>query len=188
VPCETTDKLLIFASDGRFFTLGVDKLPSARGHGEPLSLMVDFEEGTKVLAVLAHKPGRKLLLASKAGYGFVLPEEEALASRRAGKQVLNGEPLACLKVEGDQLAVIGDNQKVLVFPVSELPEMPRGKGVKLQSYKDGGLRDAAVFSGEAAPEYVDASGRRRAWNDWKDWAGKRAQAGRPAPKTMRRFR
>jgi topoisomerase-4 subunit A len=191
VPAETVDKLLIFASDGRFFTIPVDRLPPGRGHGEPLRLMVDFEEKSKVLAVFAHKPGRKLVLASKAGYGFVLPEEEAVASRRAGKQVLNtevGDATVCLPVEGDHIAVLGDNGKALVFPLAELPEMARGKGVKLQNYKEGGLKDATVFSAETGPEWVDGGGRKRQWPDWKDWLGKRAQAGRAAPKGLKKFR
>ena len=188
IPAETVDKLLIFASDGRFFTIPVDRLPPGRGHGEPLRLMVDFEEKSKILAVFAHKPGRKLVLASKAGYGFVLPEEEAVASKRGGKQVLNGDALLCLPAEGDQIAVIGDNGKALVFPLAELPEMARGKGVKLQNYREGGLKDAMVFSAEAGPEWFDNSGRKRTWPEWRDWLGKRAQAGKLAPKGMKKFR
>ncbi len=188
VHAETTDKLLIFASDGRFFTVGVDKLPSARGHGEPLRLMMDFEEKSKVLAVMPHKPGRKLLLASKAGYGFVLPEEEAVASKRGGKQVLNGEAAVCLPVDGDRIAVLGENNKALIFPIEELPEMARGKGVKLQNYRDGGMRDAMVFSSESGPEWIETGGRRRQWPDWKTYEGKRAQAGRMAPKGMKKLR
>jgi len=188
IPAETVDKLLIFASDGRFFTIPVDRLPPGRGHGEPLRLMVDFEEKSKILAVFAHKPGRKLVLASKAGYGFVLPEEEAVASKRGGKQVLNGDALLCLPAEGDQIAVIGDNGKALVFPLAELPEMARGKGVKLQNYREGGLKDAMVFSAESGPEWFDNSGRKRTWPEWRDWLGKRAQAGKLAPKGMKKFR
>src|ERR1019366_8706206 len=145
VPAETTDKLLIFASDGRFFTLPCDKLPSARSAGEPLRLMLDLDDRVDLIDVFAHKPGRKRVLASKAGYGFIMPEDEAIAFRRAGKQVLNGEAVVSLEAAGDHLAVIGDNGKVLIFPLAELPEMPRGKGVKLQSYREWALRDAAVF-------------------------------------------
>jgi topoisomerase-4 subunit A len=191
VPAETTDKLLIFASDGRFFTIPVDRLPPGRGHGEPLRLMVDFEERSRVLAVFAHKPGRKLLMASKAGYGFVLPEEEAIASKRGGKQVLNidgTEPLTCLFADGDHVAVLGDNGKALVFPLAELPEMARGKGVKLQSYKEGGVKDLTVFTAETGVDQYDQSGKKRAWSDWREWLGKRAHAGRLAPKSLKRFR
>ncbi|MBX7247841.1 MAG: DNA topoisomerase IV subunit A [Caulobacteraceae bacterium] len=188
VPCETTDKLLIFASDGRFFTVGVDKLPSARGHGEPLRLMMDIEEKSKIIAVFAHKPGRKLFLASRAGYGFILPEEEAVASKRAGKQTLNGEARLAIPVEGDRVAVLGENNKALVFSVDELPEMPRGKGVKLQSYRDGGLRDAMIFSAAAGPEWIETGGRKRSWPDWQTYVGRRAAAGRMAPKGMKKLR
>jgi topoisomerase IV subunit A len=194
VAAETTDKLLIFASDGRFFTLACDKLPSARGHGEPLRLMVDLEDRVGIVAVFAHKPGRQRVLASKAGYGFVMPEDEAIAFRKAGKQVLNVDDqgaAACLEAEGDHLAVIGDNGKVLVFPLAELPRMVRGKGVKLQSYRQGGLRDATVFSACDGATWTDAGGRTRLWSEWRDWLGKRAGAGRLAPKgfpASRRFR
>ncbi|ACG78276.1 topoisomerase IV, subunit A [Phenylobacterium zucineum HLK1] len=199
VPAETTDKLLIFASDGRFFTLGCDKLPGARGHGEPLRLMIDLDDKVGIVDVFPHKPGAKRLLASKQGYGFILPEEEAIAFRRAGKQVLNaGDPAkkgegaaVCLPVTGDQIAVVGDNGKILVFPLAELPEMPRGKGVKLQSYREGGLRDALVFNAAEGAAWIDAAGRTRAWDGWQEWAGRRAGAGKLAPKgfpATKRFR
>jgi topoisomerase IV subunit A len=194
VPAETTDKLLIFASDGRFFTLACDKLPSARGHGEPLRLMVDLDDKVRILAVFPHKPGRRRVMLSKAGYGFVMPEEEAVAFRKAGKQVLSvGDKgaLACLAAEGDRLAVLGDNGKALIFPLSELPEMPRGKGVKLQSYREGGLRDAQVFDAADGLSWTDAAGRIRIWPEWEQWQGRRASAGRLVPRgfpASRRFR
>jgi topoisomerase IV subunit A len=191
VPAETTDKLLLLASDGRFFTLACDKLPSARGHGEPLRLMLDLDDRVALVDVFAHKPGRKRLLASKAGYGFVLPEDEAIAFRRAGKQVLNGEAVVSLEMDGDHVAVIGDNGKILIFQADELPEMPRGKGVKLQSYREGGLRDALVFTAEAGAAWVDPAGRTRAWPEWRGWMGKRAASGKTAPKgfpSSRRFK
>ena len=198
VPAETTDKLLIFASDGRFFTLGCDKLPSARGHGEPVRLMIDLDDKVGILDIFAHQPGRRRVLASKEGYGFILPEAEAIAFRRAGKQVLNGTAVVSvpLKDGDDQFAVIGDNGKILVFPTEELPEMPRGKGVKLQAYREGGLRDAMAFNGSANPgqgeaAWTTADGRTRAWPDWRDWLGRRAGAGKLAPKgfpATKRFR
>jgi topoisomerase-4 subunit A len=194
VAAETTDKILIFASDGRFFTLAGDKLPSARGHGEPLRLMIDLDDRVGIVAVFPHKPGRKRALASKAGYGFVMPEDEAVAMRRAGKQVLNvdeGGAVVCLEADGDHIATVGDNGKVLIFPLSELPEMPRGKGVKLQSYREGGLRDATVFNAEAGAAWTDSAGRTRLWAEWRDWLGRRAAAGRLAPKgfpASKRFR
>ena len=194
VPAETTDKLLLFASDGRFFTLGGDKLPSARGQGEPLRLLLDLDDKVRILDVFVHRPGRKRVLASKAGYGFILPEEEAIAQRRAGKQVMSvgaGGAAFSLEADGDHLAVIGDNGKALIFPLAELPEMPRGKGVKLQSYREGGLRDGLVFTAAEGAAWTDAAGRMRAWPDWNAWVGRRASAGRLAPKgfpATRRFR
>ena len=194
VPAETTDKLLILASDGRFFTVGADKLPSGRGHGEPLRLMIELDDKVDIVALFAHRPGRKLVLASRAGYGFVLPEEEAVASKRAGKQVLTVDAKGvafCLEAAGDHLAVVGDNGKALIFPLSELPEMPRGKGVKLQGYREGGLRDGLVFKAADEPAWIDAAGRSRAWPDWKSWVGRRASAGRLVPKgfpASKRFR
>ena len=188
VPGFTTDKLLVAASDGRVFTVGADKLASGRGHGEPLRLMIDLEESAGIVALFAHQPGAKLLMASKAGYGFIAPEDELLAQKRGGKQVLNGDLLAAIRVTGDHVVTIGENLKTLIFKAEELPEMGRGKGVKLQSYKQGGLTDVAVFIGEAGPEWVDGGGRRRNWPDWKDWLGKRAGAGRMGPRGLRKFR
>jgi topoisomerase-4 subunit A len=194
VPAETTDKLLIFASDGRFFTLACDKLPSARGHGEPLRLMVDLDDKVAIIDVFAHKPGTRRLLASKAGYGFVLVEDEAVAFRKAGKQVLNVDSKGAAlsrPITGDHVAVIGDNGKILIFPAAELPEMARGKGVKLQSFREGGLRDALVFDGGEGATWIDSAGRTRVWTEWREWLGKRAAAGKMAPRgfpTTKRFR
>jgi len=189
VPAHTTDRLLVAASDGRIFTVGADRLASGRGHGEPLRLMIELEESAGIVAVLAHQPGARLLIASRAGYGFIAPEDELLAQKRGGKQVLNGDLLAALRLgPADHVATIGDNLKTLIFPASELPEMGRGKGVKLQSFKQGGLSDIAVFDGGHGPEWVDGGGRRRNWPDWKDWLGKRAGAGRMGPRGLRKFR
>lgn len=192
VPAETTDKLLIFASDGRFFTLACDKLPGARGHGEPLRLMIDLEDRVGLVDVFVHKPGARRLLASKDGYGFILPEAEAVAFRRAGKQVLNGAALVCVALgSADHLAVVGDNGKLLVFPLSELPEMSRGKGVKLQSYREGGLRDAMAFAETDGATWTTSDGRTRIWPEWREWIGRRASAGKLAPKgfpATKRFR
>ncbi|WP_374468377.1 DNA topoisomerase IV subunit A [Phenylobacterium sp.] len=198
VPAETTDKLLIFASDGRFFTLACHTLPGARGHGEPLRLMIDLDDKVGILDVFTHRPGGKRVIASKEGYGFILPEDEAIAFRRAGKQVLNvssanGKNAAqvSLPLTGDHLAVVGDNGKILIFPADELPEMPRGKGVKLQTYREGGLRDALVFTAEQGAAWTTADGRTRQWPEWREWVGRRAAAGKLAPKgfpATKRFR
>ena len=199
LPAETTDKLLIFASDGRFFTLACDKLPSGRGQGEPVRLMIELDDHVGIQAIFAHRPGRKLVLASRAGYGFVLPEEEAIDSKRGGKQVLTidasnpktGGAAFCLEASGDHLAVIGDNGKALIFPLAELLEMARGKGVKLQGYREGGLRDGLVFAEADGPAWIDSAGRSRAWPEWRSWLGRRASAGRLAPRgfpASKRFR
>ena len=194
VPAETTDKLLIFSSDGRFFTLGCDKLPSARGHGEPVRMMIELDDKVKIIDVFPFKAGRKRILASKLGYGFLMPEEEALANRKAGKQVLTVDAAGaafCMEAVGDQLAVIGDNGKILIFPIEELPEMPRGKGVKLQAYREGGLRDGLSFNAETGAYWIDTAGRRRDWAEWKEWVGRRAGAGKLAPRgfaTNKRFK
>ncbi|HEY5107006.1 MAG TPA: DNA topoisomerase IV subunit A [Caulobacteraceae bacterium] len=194
VAAETTDRLMLFASDGRFFTLACDKLPSARGHGEPLRLLIDLEDEVGILAVFAHSTGGQRLVASRAGYGFVMVEDDAVALRRAGKQVLNlgsGIAAVCLEVTGDQLAVVGENGKILIFPVSDLPRLARGKGIKLQSYRQGGLQDAMVFAADDGAAWIDGAGRVRSWPDWRQWVGKRAGSGRAAPKGFpanRRFR
>ena len=191
---ETTDKLLIFASDGRFFTLGCDKLPSARSQGEPLRLMLDLDDKTELVSVFMHRPGTKRVLASSSGYGFIAEEEDLIANRKAGKQVINvdeGKARICLAVEGDHVAVVGDNGKALIFPISELPQMARGKGVKLQSFREGGLRDLVVFRQEAGAGWIDSAGRNREWPNWREWVGRRASAGKVVPRgfpASKRFR
>ncbi len=189
VPAFTTDKLLVAASDGRVFTVGADKLASGRGHGEPLRLMIELEDSAGIIGLFPYQPGARMLMASKAGYGFIAPEDELLATKRGGKQVLNGDLLAALRLgPADHVVTIGENLKTLIFRIDELPEMPRGKGVKLQSFKQGGLSDIAVFGAEPGPEWVDGGGRRRNWPDWRDWLGRRAGAGRMGPRGLRKFR
>jgi topoisomerase-4 subunit A len=195
VPAETTDKLLIFTSDGRMFTLGCDRLPPGRGHGEPLRLMIDLEDRVDVVDIFPYRAGAKRFLASKAGYGFVMPEDDAITNRKAGKPVLtvdNGGALSCLPIMGaDRVAVVGDNGKALIFNLDELPEMPKGKGVKLQTYREGALRDVMVFNAEAGAAWIDKGGRNVAWPEWTQWVGKRASAGRLVPKgfpASKRFR
>ncbi|MGD9830686.1 MAG: DNA topoisomerase IV subunit A [Hyphomicrobiaceae bacterium] len=186
VKALTTDKLVLFATNGKFLTLGCDKLPGGRGHGEPLRLLVDLEENHDVVAAFVHEPGRKLLVASTAGYGFVVPEDEIVAMTRKGKQVLNltepEEATCCVPAEGDMVAVIGDNRKLLVFPLDEINEMTRGKGVRLQRYKDGGLVDAKVYARDKGLTWLDPAGRTFTLDDLGEWLGTRGQAGRLAPK------
>ncbi len=186
VQCETTDKLLLFASDGRAFTLDAHKLPGGRGHGEPIRLSIDLGDIDEVVALFKYEEGSKRLVASNEGYGFVVPESEMLASKRSGKHVLNGRAMAAAKVTGDQVAVIGQRKKLLIFPLAELPEMARGKGVKLQSYHDRGLADVKVFAKDEGLTWEDSAGRTRAVPEWKDYRGKRGGAGKVAPKGFSR--
>ncbi len=183
---ETTDRLLVFGSNGRFYTIPAANLPGGRGMGEPLRLMVDLPNEAAIVDLFIHQPDRKLLVASNAGDGFVVPEAEVVAQTRAGKQVLNvkGDVRArvCKPVTGDSVAVVGENRKVLVFALDELPEMGRGKGVRLQKYKDGGLSDATTFTLGEGLSWRDPAGRTRTEADLAEWTGKRAGIGRMAPR------
>lgn len=183
---ETTDRILLFGSNGRFYTLAANTLPGGRGMGEPVRLIVDLPNEAEMVDLFLHKPGRKLLLASTAGDGFVVPENDVIAQTRNGRQVLNvrGEAKArvCKPVAGDHVACVGENRKVLIFPLSELPEMGRGKGVRLQKYKDGGLNDATSFDISAGLSWKDPAGRTRCETDLAEWTAKRATAGRMAPR------
>jgi topoisomerase-4 subunit A len=186
VKAQTTDTLLLFATNGRFYALDADKLPGGRGHGEPFRLMIDIEEGAQAVELFVHEPGRKLLVASKSGHGFIVVEDEVLAMTRKGKQVLNvtkgDKAVLCAPVDGNSVAVIGDNRKLLLFPLKDLPEMPRGKGVRLQRYKEGGLADAKVFTKKDGLTYIDSADRSFVLTELRDWWGARAQAGRLPPK------
>jgi len=183
---ETTDRLLCFGANGRFYTISAANLPGGRGMGEPLRLMVDLPNEAEIVDLFIHVPDRKLLVASSAGDGFVVPESDVVAQTRSGKQVLNvrGETraLVCKPVVGDTVATVGENRKVLVFSADELPEMGRGKGVRLQKYKDGGLSDATTFEGSAGLSWLDPAGRTRTETELAEWTGKRASAGRMAPR------
>jgi topoisomerase-4 subunit A len=185
---QTTDKIVLFATNGKFYTLEANALPGGRGHGEPVRLMIDLDEADDILEGFMHKPGRKLLVASTIGNGFIVPEEEVVAQTRKGKQILNlgeGERAAlCRPAEGDTVAVIGENRRLLVFPLSELNEMTRGRGVRLQKYKDGGLADAQVFDGASGLKVVEASGRAKTVTELAENRGVRAQAGSTAPKSI----
>jgi topoisomerase-4 subunit A len=187
-PAETTSKCLVFATNGRFYTLDAAKLPGGRGHGEPIRLFVDLEQEADVVAVFRHQGGRKFLVASTEGRGFVVPEDECLANTRKGKQVLNvampDEARAIAVVEGELVAAIGENRKMLVFPLEQVPEMTRGRGVRLQRYKDGGLSDIKAFKVEDGLSWTDTAGRAFSLTlkELADWRGNRADAGRLAPK------
>ena len=190
VPAETTDKIIMFASNGKFYTLAGDKLPGGRGNGEPVRLLVDLPDDHVPIGLFVHKPDRKLLVASSEGYGFVVNETDVTAMKRGGKQVLNvkgdSEAVRCVEVVGDKIATIGENRKILVFDVSEVPVMGRGKGVRLQKYKDGGLTDVITFTPEQGLTFTDSSNRTHSVSDWNILVGKRAQAGRMAPRGFAR--
>ena len=186
IHAQTTDKLVVFATNGRFYTLACDKLPGGRSHGEPLRLMIELTNGHDLLNLMVHKPDRKILIASEKGRGFVVEENAVVAQTRTGKQVLNlpdGEEAAvCIPIEdaADSLALIGDNRKMLIFPLDEIPVMTRGRGVILQRYAKGGLADARTLKLEDGLSW-QAGSRTRTETRLVDWCGKRGQAGRLPP-------
>jgi topoisomerase IV subunit A len=185
---ETTSKLLIFASNGRFYTIDAAKLPGGRGHGEPIRLFCEIEQEADVVAVFRYQGGRKLIVASRQGRGFIVAEDECLGNTRKGKQVLNvkAPDAACAvaPADGELVAAIGENRKMLIFPIEQVPDMTRGRGVRLQRHKDGGLSDIKTFEVEKGLGWTDSAGR--AFNlslkELADWRGNRADAGRLAPK------
>ncbi len=187
-PAQTTDKILIFTTGGKAYTLGGDKLPGGRGHGEPLRIMVDMENDQDVLTAFVHDPARKLIVSSTAGNGFVVTESDIVANTRKGKQVMNvtmpDEAKLVVPVKGDHLAVVGENRKMLVFPLVQVPEMARGKGVRLQRYKDGGVSDIRSFAIAEGLTWEDSAGRvfTKTRDELIEWMGDRAGAGRVVPK------
>lgn len=181
---QTTDKLLMFATDGRFFTIPCDKLPRGKGQGDPIRHFIDLDNEHDVVQLLVLDKKQKLLVATTAGKGFVVGAEGVEASTKNGKQILNVTPGAranvCRVVEGDHIAVIGDNRKLLVFPISEVPEMQRGQGVSLQKYKDGGMADAKVFAKKEGLSWKSGE-RMRVEQDINPWLGHRGTPGRLPP-------
>jgi topoisomerase-4 subunit A len=183
---ETTSKLLLFATNGKFYSLDVAKLPGGRGHGEPIRLFIDMEQETAIVSLFVNTGGRKFLVASHEGQGFVVKEEDCVSNTRKGKQVLNvdmpNEACAIATVAGDQVAVIGTNHKMVVFPLEQVPEMARGKGVRLQKYTSAALSDVATFDQKTGLTWKDSAGREQglSWKDLSDWRGNRADAGRLA--------
>lgn len=185
---ETTAKILVFASNGRAFTLDASKLPGGRGFGDPLRLMIELEESADIVSVFSYKPNTRLLVSDTNGRGFVVPTDELVSNARKGKLVLNVDekmPLViCCEASGDHVAMIGENRKLLVFPLSQVPEMSRGKGVRLQRYKDGGVADAKTLTLAEGLTWKDTSGRTWTVNrtELKEWIGNRGEAGRLPPK------
>ncbi|MGO1160699.1 DNA topoisomerase IV subunit A [Brucella pseudogrignonensis] len=185
---ETTDKILFFTTGGKFFTIGANTLPGGRGHGEPIRILVDMENDQDILTAFVHDPQAKLLLVSHEGNGFIVSENEAVANTRKGKQVMNvkapDEAKLCQRISGDHIAVVGENRKMVVFPLAEIPEMTRGKGVRLQKYKDGGISDIRTFAIADGLSWQDSADRtfNRNKEELVEWIASRASAGRTVPK------
>jgi topoisomerase-4 subunit A len=186
-PAETTSKLLVFATNGRFYTVDAAKLPGGRGHGEPVRLYADMEQDSDLVAAFRYQGGRKLLVASKTGRGFVVAEDECLANTRKGKQVLNVKPpdlaRAVAPVEGELVAAVGENRKMVIFPLGQVPEMARGRGVRLQRHKDGGLSDVKTFKADEGLTWIDTANRtfNLSLKELAAWRGNRGDAGRVKP-------
>jgi topoisomerase-4 subunit A len=185
---ETTSKILVLATTGKLYTLEAAKLPGGRGFGDPIRLMADLDDGADVVTAFVHKPGTRILMLSSDGRGFITASDDLLANTRKGRGVLGidapARAMLALEVTGDHVAIVGENRKLLVFPVSQLPDMTRGKGVRLQRYKDGGVSDAKTFNLADGLTWRDASGR--TWtvtpSDLAEWVSNRAEAGRLPPK------
>ncbi|HTV69355.1 MAG TPA: DNA topoisomerase IV subunit A [Rhizobiaceae bacterium] len=185
---QTTDKIIVFTTGGKFYTIGADRLPGGRGHGEPIRIIVDMDNDQDIVTAFVHDPKRKLLLVSHQGNGFIVPEAEVVANTRKGKQIMNvkspDEAKRCVVAEGDHVAIVGDNRKLLIFPIAEVPEMGRGKGVRLQKYKDGGTLDMKTFVLKEGLAWQDSADRTfvKTKAELAEWIGQRAQAGRLVPK------
>ena len=181
---ETTDRLVLFATNGKAFTLKADSIPRGRGDGQPVRLMLDLTNEDAVVAMFVHRDGLRYLVAASDGKGFLVKAEDLLAEKRTGKQVLNVDPpveaAVCAPADGDSIAVIGENRKLLIFPLDQVPEMTRGRGVQLQSYRDGGLADAKVFTRKEGLSWVLGE-RTRTETDLRAWVGNRAGAGKAPP-------
>ena len=185
---ETTAKILVFATSGKVYTLDAAKLPGGRGFGDPVRLMADIDEGAEIVTAWAHKAGEKLLFASSTGRGFIALSDDTIANTRKGRQVLNLDDKETARfvvpVEGNYIASIGENRKLLCFPLNQMVEMARGKGVRIQKYKDGGMADIKTFTLAEGLTWKDTSGR--TWTvtkpDLKEWIGNRSDAGRLPPK------
>jgi len=184
LPCETTDRLVLFATDGRVFTLRAGDIPRGRGDGQPIRLMVDLANQDDILHFFIWRADTRYLVAGATGRGFVVKSADLIAEKRTGKQILSlreGERAAiCIPATGDHVAVVGENRRLLVFPLAELPEMARGAGVALQKYREGGLKDAKVFTLAEGLSWKSGE-RTRTETNLRDWVGERAQAGRMPP-------
>lgn len=184
----TTDKIIVMSTGGKFFTIAANALPGGRGHGEPIRILVDMDNDEDILTAFVHEEDRKLLLVSYHANGFIVSENDVLGTTRKGKQVMNvkqpDEAKLCLPVTGDHLAIVGENRKMLIFPLDQISEMTRGKGVRLQRYKDGGVSDAITFDLSEGLTWRDAAERNftRGAAELVEWFGTRGSAGRMVPK------
>ncbi len=180
------NKIMLFASNGKFYTLETNSLPSGRGYGDPLNLLIDLHDGDKIISLYSFKQEDELIIASKNGYGFIVSFDDLISNRKGGKQILNLSnddiAMSSAKLEGTHIAVIGENKKMVIFGKEELPRMTRGKGVKLQKYKEGNLKSVLSFSYEKGLNIIDKNGRSRNFDDIENWLGKRGQAGKKVPK------
>ncbi|MEC8877088.1 MAG: DNA topoisomerase (ATP-hydrolyzing), partial [Pseudomonadota bacterium] len=187
LPAKTTDQLILFMTNGRFYSVNVSTLPSGRTNGEPIGLMCDLSANDSLVSALVFNPNRKLLIAANTGRGFIVPEKEVLAQTRIGKRILNlseGEvAISCVSAEGDLVASVGSNNKILIFSASELPVMNKGRGIILQRFKEGVLSAVIVFSSKD-PLSNQRGRKKKILENYKDWIGKRAQSGRKLPKTF----
>jgi topoisomerase-4 subunit A len=181
---ETTDRIVVFATNGKAYTLKADSLPRGRGDGQPVRLIVELTNEDAVVAMFVHRDAQRFLVAASDGKGFIVKGEDLLAEKRTGKQVMNIDPpteaALCIPADGDTVAVIGENRKLLVFPIDQVPEMTRGRGVQLQAYRDGGLSDAKVFNRADGLSWTLGE-RTRTEADLRPWLGNRAGAGKAPP-------
>jgi len=183
---ESTSKLLLFATNGKFYSLDVAKLPGGRGHGEPIRMFIDMDQDAAIVSLFANKGGRKFLIANSEGQGFIVKEEDCLSNTRKGKQVMNvempNEARAISTVAGDMVAVIGTNHKMVLFAIDQVPEMARGRGVRLQKYTSASLSDVTTFDAKEGLAWKDSAGRDQSMTmkELSDWRGNRADAGRLA--------
>jgi topoisomerase-4 subunit A len=183
---ESTSKLLLFATNGKFYSLDVAKLPGGRGHGEPIRMFVDLDQDAAIVSLFVNKGGRKFLIASDDGQGFIVNEDDCVGNTRKGKQVLNvkapAEGKAIAVVAGDMIATIGSNHKMVVFGIDQVPEMARGRGVRLQKYTSASLSDVTTFDSKVGLTWKDGAGRDQSMTmkELADWRGNRADAGRLA--------
>ncbi|UXN07713.1 DNA topoisomerase IV subunit A [Bartonella sp. HY761] len=187
-PAQTTDKILVLSTGGKFYTIAANSLPGGRGHGEPIRILVDLDNDQDILTAFVHEADTKLLITSHLGHGFIVPENDVIATTRKGKQVMNvkapDEAASCIRVNGDSVAIVGENRKLLVFPIEQIAEMSRGKGVRLQRYRDGGMSDIITFNLDDGLTWKDSADRSfvRSKEELIEWIGNRAGAGRMVPK------